>query len=172
MDILTKTYIDFKRNIVGFDKNAKTFVELYRWAKQNGLVWSDICDCDDKIIISFSINYNGVVFIIECDFTENRVGETLIVASYVAGKPEIENEGDTTFIHHFVDEVDWWHDLGIAHALNNHSKCFENCSGITKLIYIPCDEVGNETDDKNADYICYDSDHDKIGYVFVLDETK
>lgn len=172
MDILTKTYLDFRRNIVGFGKNAKTFVELYRWAKQNGLVWCDICDSDEKIIISFSINYNGVVFIIECDFTENRVGEALIVASYVAGKPEIENEGDTSFIHCFTDEVDWWHDLEIAHALNNHSKCFENCSGITKFILIPCDEVGNETDDKNADYICYDSDHDKIGYVFVLDETK
>lgn len=172
MDILTKTYIDFRRNIVGFGKNAKTFVELYRWAKQTGLVWSDICDCDDKIIISFSINYNGVIFIIECDFTENRVGEVLIVTSYDAGEPGIENDGDATFIHHFVNEVDWWNDLKIAHALNNHSKCFENCSGITKLIYIPCDEVGNETDDKDADYICYDSDHDKIGYVFVLDETK
>ena len=172
MNFLAKIYFDFKKNVIGFGKNAKTFVELYRWAKQKGLVWSDICDCDDKITISFSINYNGVVFIIECDFTENRVGEALIVASYAASNPEIENEGDATFIHDFSNEVDWWHDLGIAYALNNHSKCFENCSGITKLMYIPCDEAGNETDDKNADYICYDSDHDKIGYVFVLDETK
>lgn len=172
MDILTKTYIDFKKNIVGLGNDAKTFIELYRWAKQNGLVWSDICDCDDKLIISFSLIYGGVIFVIECDFTEDRIGEALITSIYLSGNPEIEFGGDENFFHCFKHEVDWWHDLGIAHALNNHSKCFENCSGVTKLIYFPCDEVGNDTDDKNADYICYDSDHDKIGYVFVLDETK
>lgn len=172
MDNLTKTYIDFKKNIVGLGDDAKTFIELYRWTKTNGDIWEDIVDRDDKINISFSINYKWVIFVIECDFSENRIGEVLITSAYLASNPEIEIDGDDDFIHCFEHEVDWWRDLKVAHALNNHSKCFENCSGITKLIYIPCDEVGNENDDKNADYICYDSDHDKIGYVFVLDETK
>ncbi len=171
MNTLIKSYIDFKKDIIGLD-NPKTFVETYRWARKNGYIWNDIVDFDDKLVIKFSLKYKDTIFIIECDYTDNSVGEVLIIACYKHYDPSVVFGCDTTAIHRFKNEVDWWCNLGIAYALNNHSKCFENCSGITKLVYIPCDEVGNETDDKNADYICYDTDHDKIGYVFVLDEIK
>ncbi len=171
MNTLIKSYIDFKKDIIGLE-NPKTFVETYRWARKNGYIWNDIVDYDDKLVIKFSLKYNDTIFMIECDYTANSVGEVLITSCYKHYDPSVEFGCDTTAIHRFKYEVDWWHDLGVAYALNNHSKCFENCSGITKLIYIPCDEVGNETDDKNADYICYDTDCDKMGYVFVLDEIK
>ena len=56
MNALIKSYIDFKKDIIGLE-NPKTFVETYRWARKNGYIWNDIVDYDDKLVIKFSLKY-------------------------------------------------------------------------------------------------------------------
>lgn len=167
MNTLIKSYIDFKRDIIGLE-NPKTFVETYRWARKNGYIWNDIVDYDDKLVIKFSLKYKDTIFVIECDYTASSVGEMLITSCYKHYDPSVEFGCDTTARHRFEYEVDWENDLQIPYALNRHWMGFEICSGITELIFIRCDESGMECYDRSADYICFNEMHEKIGYVFVI----
>ena len=167
MNALIKSYIDFKKDIIGLD-NPKTFVETYRWAKKNGYIWHDIADYDDKLVIKFSLIYMSTIFVIECDYTASSVGEVLITHCYKPYEPSVKFGCDAAARYRFESEVDWEHDLQIPYALNRHWMGFENCSGITELIFIPCDETGLECYDMSADYICFNKMHEKIGYVFVI----
>ena len=167
MNELIKSYIDFRKNVIGIE-NPKTFIQTYRWAKKNGHIWHDIADYDDNYAIKFSVKYDETIFMIGCNYSDGRVGEVLITSCYKKSDPSVIFGCDATERYRFESEVDWERDLQIPYALNRHWMGFENCSGITELIFIPCNETGMECYDMSADYICFNKMHEKIGYVFVI----
>jgi hypothetical protein len=172
-----KTYAE----VVNANKNA-TFKQFYTWAKKNGRIVTDIADYNPKDILEVGVefSYKGVRFGVMCDFSSSCIGKYFINYFYKEAK---HNDDDYHFGHfdvYEVDgyEVDWWDFFGTPHyVLNNHSKEFENCSGIKKFIYLSSSareymSIYESKCDENADYIVYDKLHEKVGYIIVIEDQE
>ena len=161
---------------------SMSFKKIHAWACKSFEtdLMTDIAeyDEDDDTTFGFVFEYNGVVFDIACDFANN--GKPTILGFWKDSK-----RGDDDYYFDKNDvyevkgyEIDWYEFFhGCFYALNNHSKEFENCSGIKKFIYISCDarediNLYDSECDSKADYIIYDSMHNKMGYVIVIEDQE
>lgn len=157
------------------------FKHFYSWvAKSHETdLTTDIAEYDsDELAIVFE--YKGVVFDVVCDFTPNNVGQPLICGFWKDSKcAEDDYYFDKNDVHivsgYEVDWYDFFH--GCYYALNNHSKEFENCSGIKKFIYLSTEarekmNIFESKCDDLADYIIYNKNHEKVGYVIVIEDQE
>lgn len=150
-----------------------TFKELYAWAKAHPFITIglDIDGWESKNILGFSFIYNDIVFGFECDFTKGREGEYIMV--FVESLRNLNAKLDCSkIIVTRGNEVDWCDFLKGGYAINRHTMDFENCSGLKVFYYIPYDGCNDYSYSQSADYICYNSMHEKIGYVRVIEECE
>jgi hypothetical protein len=160
---------------------SMSFKKFYAWVcnSLDTYLITDIADYeeDNDNLLGFAFEYNDVVFDVLCDFTNN--GKPIIIAFWKRSNLD----EDFCFSKHDIYEVkgyeidwcDFFH--GCYYALNNHSKEFENCSGIKKFIYLSTEarekmNIYESKCDDLADYIIYDEIHEKVGYVIVIEDQE
>ena len=160
---------------------SMSFKKLYAWACKSfetNLI-TDIAEYEENSneLFGFVFEYEDVVFDILCDFINN--GKPIISAFWKSSNLD----DDFYFRQHDIYEVkgyeiDWCEFFhGCYYALNNHSKEFENCSGIKKFIYLSTDardfiNIYDSKCDELADYIIYNEIHEKVGYVIVIEDQE
>ena len=155
------------------------FKQFYTWVSTSHE--TDLCTDIDEYEsdeLAFIFEYKGVMFDVLCDLSSTpNVGNPIIDNFWKDGKGGDE---DFAFGKHDVYvvggyEIDWCNFFhGCFYALNNHSKEFENCSGIKKFIYLSTEaredmNIYESKCDDLADYIIYNEIHEKVGYVIVIE---
>lgn len=171
-----KTYVEF----INDTKNLN-FKEVYGWARRNTQIEVDLVKWGKRDDIGFECSINGIVFGIELIQNDaDKSGQFITKYFY----KKISEKNDDYFFSSYdiyevkgyeIDWCDFFH--GCYYALNNHSKEFENCSGIKKFIYLSTDvrekmNIYESKCDELADYIIYNETHDKVGYVIVIEDQE
>jgi hypothetical protein len=176
MILTIKTYAKFIS-----DTRSLNFKEVYGWARMNARIEVDLVEWGKRNEIGFECTYEGVVFGIKLiQNNADKSGEFVISYFYKKIMATDEDYNFTQYDIYEVDgyEIDWCNFFhGCYYALNNHSKEFENCSGIKKFVYLSTEarEIMNIHESKCddlADYIIYDETHEKVGYVIVIEDQE